>query len=391
MLLSLLEALRQSGIRVGTRELLDAHAALQAGLPAMEPAAMHGLLRAIWIKDERHYDRFDRVFGAWWQGVAQVADSLATEVPEDWLRAEWMRRLSAEEQAQIQSLGGLEALLQAFRERLAEQRERHAGGNRWVGTGGSSPFGHGGWHPEGLRVGGSGGQGRAVKVWESRRYRALASDAPLNDRNLQLALRQLRQFARQGRADELDIQATIQATAAEGGLLQLQLRPERHNAVKILLLLDVGGSMDAHVAICEQLFTAVRGEFKRLSHCYFHNCMYEKLWTGDGRHARGSIDSLTLLRTHPPDTRVIIVGDAAMAPYELSEPGGSVDYVNAEAGKVWLQRWVDRFPHLVWLNPVAEAQWAHTQSTRMIQQLIGPRMYPLTTDGLAAATRELRR
>lgn len=391
MLLSLLEALRQSGIRVGTRELLDAHAALQARLPAMEPAAMHGLLRAIWIKDERHYDRFDQVFGAWWQGATQAEDLLATDVSEDWLRAEWMRRLSAEERAQIQSLGGLDALLQAFQQRLAEQRERHAGGNRWIGTGGSSPFGHGGWHPEGLRVGGRGGEGRAVKVWEARRYRALASDAPLNDRNLQLALRQLRKFARQGRVEELDIQATIQATAREGGLLQLQLRPERHNAVKILLLLDVGGSMDAHVAICEQLFTAVRSEFKRLSHCYFHNCMYEKLWTGDGHHASATIDSLTLLRTHPRDTRVIIVGDAAMAPYELSEPGGSVDYVNAEAGKVWLQRWVDRFPYLVWLNPVAEAQWAHTQSTRMIQQLIGPRMYPLTTDGLAAATRELRR
>ncbi len=391
MLLGLLEALRRGGIRLGVRELLDAHAALEARLAYADIDAVHALLRAIWIKDERQFDRYDRIFGQWWSGASAAADPQTTDIPADWLRGEWMRHLSAEDKARIQALGGLEALLRTLRERLAEQRERHAGGNRWVGTGGTSPFGHSGYHPEGVRIGGAGGQGRAVKVWESRRYRALADDAALDHRNLQLALRQLRRFAREGQAEELDIDATIQATAGDGGLLQLRWRPERHNAIKVLLLLDIGGSMDRHVTACQQLFTAVRSEFKRLDHYCFHNCMYEKLWIGDGNHASARVDSWTLLRTHPADTRVIIVGDAAMAPYELSEPGGSVDYANAEAGQVWLQRWLDRFAHLVWLNPLPEAEWAYTQSTRMIQQQIGPRMFPLTVEGLARATRALRR
>ncbi len=390
MLIGLFDAVRAAGVPVSLRELLDLHAALQARLAYADLDDFYALARLLWVKDERHYDRFDQAFGIWWRGAAGMA-APDKPIPEEWLRQDFLRQLSEEDKARIEKLGGLEALMEAFRQRLTEQHERHAGGNRWIGTGGTSAFGAGGHHPEGIRVGSRGGGRSAVKVWERRQFRDLADDAELGVRNLQLALRRLRRFARQGAQDEFDLGGTIDATARDAGLLHVKLRPERHNAIKVLLLLDVGGSMDDHVQACEQLFTAARGEFKRLTHYYFHNCVYERLWRNNGTRYSDSIDTLEVLRTHPPDTRLIFVGDAAMAPYEITETGGSVEHNNAESGAVWLQRLAAKFPRLVWLNPMPTRTWNYTVSNRLIVELLGPRMFELTPQGIEQAVRVLLR
>jgi len=390
MLIGLFNAVRAAGVPVSLRELLDLHSALQAHLAFADQDDFYELTRLIWVKDERHYDRFDQAFGAWWQGVVTEPLTPDALIPDEWLRRDFMRQLSDEEKAQIEKLGGLDALMEAFRQRLAEQKERHAGGNRWIGTGGTSPFGSGGYHPEGIRVG-QGGNRSAVKVWDKRQFRGLADDAELGVRNLQMALRRLRRFARQGAQEEFDLGGTINATARDAGLLNVKMRPERRNAIKVLLLLDIGGSMDDHVHTCEQLFTAARGEFKRLTHYYFHNCVYERLWQGDGGTYSNSIDTLEVLRTHPPDTRLIFVGDAAMAPYEITHSGGSVEHNNAESGAVWLQRMATKFPRLAWLNPMPMNSWDYTVSNRLIAELLGPRMFELTPKGIELAMRELVR
>lgn len=391
MLLGLFQAARSAGVPVSLRELLDLHAALDARLVFADTDALYQLARVTWVKDERHFDRFDRAFGAWLNGVAAAPDPIDALIPEDWLRRDFMRTLSDEEKARIETLGGLDKLLEEFRKRLEEQKSRHAGGNRWIGTGGSSPFGAGGYHPEGIRVGPLGGGRRAVKVWDRREFRDLADDVELGSRNIQLALRRLRRFARQGAAEEFDIGGTIEATARDGGLLNIRMRPERHNAVKVLLLLDVGGSMDDHVRVCEELFSAAKSEFKRLTSFYFHNCVYEHLWSNNRERYNDRTPTAEVLRTYPPDTKLIFVGDAAMAPYEVTAIGGSVEHANPEAGSVWIKRLAARFPKLAWINPTPREHWNHTMSTQIIRELVDDRMYGLTPKELEAAMRALVR
>ncbi|MBS7458083.1 vWA domain-containing protein [Coralloluteibacterium stylophorae] len=390
MFLSLFHALRAERVPVTPREWLDLLAALDAGVAFAEPEALYALARTVLVKDERHYDRFDRAFGRYMKRVAEHADEIGT-IPEDWLRQTLRRELSDEEKAKVQALGGLDELMKAFRERLAEQHERHAGGSKWIGTGGSSPFGAGGWHPEGIRVGPQGGGRSAVKVWDQRQFAGLDGDAELSPRNLKMALRRLRRFAREGAAEEFDLDGTVEATAREGGMLDIRMRPERHNAVSVLLLLDIGGSMDDHVHAAEALFGAARSEFKRLEHFYFHNFVYGFVWRDDRRVDANRIDTFELLRRYHPEHKVIFVGDAAMSPYEISHAGGSGEYWNEEAGATWFGRIRGHFRKVAWINPVPRGHWHYTKSTDMVRQLVDDHMYPLTPDGLAGAMRFLAR
>jgi uncharacterized protein len=385
-------ALRAAGIPVSITEFLALLAALAAGVAELSAQDFYYLARACLVKDERHYDRFDRVFAGIFQGAEQAFTELAATVPAEWLQSLAARTFSAEERRRIAALGGWEKLLQTLRERLREQQHRHAGGNHWIGSGGTSPFGTAGFNPEGIRIGERrAGEGGAVKVWEQRAYRNLDDDVELGTRNLKLALRKLRRFAREGALEELDLEGTIDATARNGGLLDLQLVPERHNAVKVLLLLDVGGSMDGHVRICEQLFSAARSEFKHLESFYFHNFLYESLWKDNQRRAATLVPTLRVLRTYGRDYRVILVGDAAMSPYEIAQPGGSIEHWNEEAGAVWMQRLCAAFPRLVWLNPEPAERWGYSPSTGITRELIAGRMFPLTLAGLDLAIGELRR
>lgn len=391
MLIGLFDALRAATLPVSLRELLDLHAALDARLVFADVDAFYRLAKLVFVKDERHYDRFDRGFANWINAVESAKTPLDALIPEDWLRQDFLRRLSDEEKLKLEALGGLEKLMEAFRKRLEEQTGRHAGGNRWIGTGGTSPFGVGGYHPEGIRVGPNGGNRSGVKVWEQRNFRDLDDSVALGSRNIQLALRRLRRFARQGAADEFDIDGTIKATARDAGLLNVRMRPERHNAIKVILLLDVGGSMDDHVRVCEELFSAARSEFKRLHHYYFHNCVYEHLWTNNRQRYSERVPTNEVLRRYGADHKLIVVGDAAMAPYEISHPGGSVEHDNAEPGALWLQRLAAKFPHLAWINPNPRPAWDYTTSTRMIRELVDERMFELSPAGLDAAMRRLLR
>jgi uncharacterized protein with von Willebrand factor type A (vWA) domain len=390
MLIGFFEALRAERVPVALREWLDLVAALDADLAFADAEAFFHLSRTILVKDERHYDRFERAFAKHFDGVARIDPLQLAQIPDDWLRETQRRVLSDEEKARIEALGGLDKLLDEFRKRLAEQRERHAGGNRWIGTGGASAFGAGGYNPAGIRVGPRGGGRSAVKVWERRDYRALDGDADLSPRNFKLALRRLRRFAREGAADELDLEATIDATAREA-MLDIRLRPERHNAVKVLLLLDIGGSMDDHVAVCEALFGAARSEFKRLEHYYFHNFIYGSLWRDQHLRMSESVATSELLRRYNPDYKLIFVGDAAMAPYEITDIGGGIDDFDGfgEPGVVWFRRLTAHFRKVAWLNPIPRAHWGYTTSNAMIRELVDEHMYPLTPDGLAEATRWL--
>ncbi len=389
MLTGLFESLRAARLPVSLREWLDLLAALDADLGFADIDQFFLLARTVLVKDERHFDRFDQAFGTYFRGVTRIDPELAKDIPEDWLRQTLQRSLSDEEKARIQALGGLEKLLEEFRRRLDEQKERHQGGNRWIGTGGSSPFGAGGFHPEGIRVGPKGGGKSAVKVWDKRQFRNLDEDAELGPRTLQIALRRLRRFARVGAADELDLDGTITATAREAGMLDIRMRPERHNAVKVLLLLDIGGSMDEHVYACESLFAACRSEFKRLDHYYFHNFIYESVWKDNRRRFSERTPVHELLRRYNPDHKVVFVGDAAMAPYEVSHPGGSIEHWNEEAGEVWFKRIAERFKKLVWLNPSPRKSWDYSMSTEHIRKLADNRMFPLSIEGLTEAMRAL--
>lgn len=392
MLLNLFHELRTARVPVSLRELLDLIGALEEKLVFADMEQFYYLARAILVKDESHYDKFDQAFAAYFDGLQSTDQAIEALIPEEWLRREFMRSLSEEEKAQLKSLGGLEQLLETFKQRLREQQKKHGGGSKWIGTGGTSPFGSGGYHPEGIRVGDAGErQGRAVKVWEQREYRDLDDQVEVGTRNIKMALRRLRQFARDGATEELDLDATIEHTARDGGLLNIRMRPERRNAVKLLLLFDIGGSMDAHIHTCEELFSACRAEFKHLEYYYFHNFVYEHLWKNNERRNSELVSTWDVLHTYGEDYRVIFVGDAAMAPYEVTHRGGSVEHWNEEPGQVWMQRFLDKFDKLVWLNPYPQHAWHYTHSTQIIRQLLGDRMYPLTLAGLEEAMRELSR
>ncbi len=392
MLVQFFFELRRAGILVSISEFLVLLAALRARVAQVSAQDFYYLARACLIKDERHYDRFDRVFAEVFTGAERLFQELLGAVPAEWLRSLGARVFSEEDKQRIEALGGWDKLLETLRERLREQQERHEGGNKWIGTGGTSPFGAHGYNPQGIRIGQEhSGQRRAVKVWEQREFRNLDDSVELGTRNLKLALRKLRKFAREGAADQLDLEGTIDATARNAGLLDLKLVPERHNAVKVLLFLDVGGSMDDHVRVCEELFSAARSEFKHLEHFYFHNFIYEHLWKDNGRRFAAQTPTERVLRTYGHDYRVIVVGDATMSAYEITQPGGSIEHWNKEAGALWMQRLCAAFPRLVWLNPEAEGRWAYTPSVRLTRELVRERMFPLTIAGLDLAIRELKR
>ena len=384
--------LRTAGVPVSLTEFLSLLQALEARVASCSAEEFYWLARLALVKDERHFDRFDRVFAQHFEGAERLFEKIIAEVPADWLKQLAERVLSEEERRKIEALGSWDKLLETLRQRLAEQKERHEGGSKWIGTGGTSPFGSGGYNPEGVRIGDAGKrQRRAVKVWESREYRNFDDQREIGTRNLKVALRRLRKFARQGAADELDLGGTIDATARNAGWLDLKLRPERRNTIKVLLLLDVGGSMDDHVRVCEELFSAARSEFRHLEYFYFHNFIYEGLWKDNRRRHTERTSTLQMLRTFNADYRVIFVGDATMSPYEIVQPGGSVEHWNEEAGSAWMQRIAAHFPYLVWLNPEPEERWDWTPSIRLTQELVGERMFPLTLDGLDRATAALRR
>jgi hypothetical protein len=391
MLVRFFGDLRAGGIPVTLPEFLSLLEALGARIAAQSPEQFYYLARLALVKDERHFDRFDRVFAEHFAGAEKVFEKIVAELPDDWLKQLTERLLTEEEKRRVAALGGWNKLLETLRERLAEQKKRHEGGSKWIGTGGTSPFGHGGFNPEGVRIGGASKQGRAVKVWDARDYRNLDDGIELGTRNLKMALRRLRRFAREGAAEELDLHGTIDATARNAGYLDLKLVPERRNAVKLLLLLDVGGSMDAHVKVCEELFSAARAEFKHLEYYYFHNFPYERFWKDNRRRFSAVTSTTALLRTFNSDYRVVFVGDATMSPYEIQQPGGSVEHWNEEAGRVWMGRIGAHFPRLVWLNPESQDRWKWSPSIGITRDLVGGRMFPLTLHGLDEAMRELKR
>ena len=389
MLIDFFYTLKKTGLPVSIKELLHLLEALQKRLAFCNLDDFYLLARLCLIKDEKYFDRFDKAFALYFNELESVDDILEALIPEDWLRAEFMKHLSAEEKAEIESLGGLEKLLETFKQRLKEQQERHAGGNKWIGTGGTSPFGHSGYHPEGIRVGGESRNKSAVKVWEKRQFKDLDDGVELGTRNLKVALRKLRKFARTGAHEELDLDDTISSTARNAGLLDIKMVPERHNAVKVLLFLDVGGSMDPYIKICEELFSACRTEFKHLEYFYFHNFIYENVWKDNARRFSENIPLEEVLRTYGSDYKVIFIGDASMAPYEISHAGGSVEHMNQEPGYVWMQRLKSTFEKVVWLNPVEESYWQYTYSIEMTTQLVEGEMYPLTLAGMEAAIKSL--
>jgi len=391
MLVRFFLMLRDAGVPVSLTEFLALLEALKARVGALSVDDFYVLGRTVLVKDERHYDRYDRVFAAHFKGLEQAFAALAAAtVPEEWLRRMAELTLSAEERAKVEALGGFEQLMEALQERLRAQQGRHEGGNKWIGTAGRSPFGAYGYNPEGVRIGQDGSRNRsAVKVWDRREFRNLDDTVELGTRNIKLALRRLRRFAREGAAEELDLGGTIDATARNAGWLDLKLVPERHNAIKVLLFLDVGGSMDDHVRACEELFTAARSEFKHLEYYYFHNFVYETVWRDNSRRHAERIPTLEVMRTYGPDYRLVLVGDATMGPYEIVQPGGSIEHWNEEAGAVWLGRLQRAYPKHVWLNPEPQDRWDYVPSIGVARQLLDGRMYPLTLAGIDGAMRAL--
>ena len=390
MFLSFLDELRAAGIPASLKEHLVLLEALDAEVVGRTPEEFYYLARATYVKDEGLIDRFDQVFAKVFRGLATDYGQQPADVPEDWLKAVAEKFLTPEEMAAIQSLGSWDEIMATLKERLAEQQGRHQGGNKWIGTGGTSPFGNGGYNPEGVRIGGEGRHGRAIKVWDQREFRNLDSTKELGTRNIKVALRRLRRFAREGAADELDIDGTIDGTARQGWL-DVRMRPERRNAVKLLLFLDVGGSMDPWVKLCEELFSAATAEFRNMEFFYFHNCPYEGVWKDNRRRFQERTPTWDVLHKFGHDYKCVFVGDASMSPYEISHPGGSVEHRNEEAGAVWLHRLTTTYPASVWLNPIPQEQWGYTQSLRMVRDIMGDRMYGLTLDGLDQAMRELTR
>ncbi|MWV27991.1 VWA domain-containing protein [Aurantiacibacter rhizosphaerae] len=390
MLLNFLDELRSAGIRASLKEHLTLLEALDSDVIERRPEDFYYLARATYVKDEGLLDRFDQVFHKVFNGVFSELGEEQASIPEEWLRAVTEKFLTEEERAKIEELGDWDEIMETLKKRLEEQEGRHEGGNKWIGTGGTSPFGHSGYNPAGVRIGGESRDRRAIKVWEKREFANLDSTRDLGTRNIKVALRRLRRFAREGAADELDLDATIRGTAKQGWL-DIRMRPERHNAVKLLLFLDVGGSMDDHVKVTEELFSAATSEFKNMEFYYFHNCLYESVWKDNSRRWSERIPTWDLLHKYGHDYKIIFVGDAAMSPYEIAWEGGSVEHMNEETGETWLKRVVDTYPAVAWLNPKAQRTWQYTQSTQMIRQIMGDRMYPLTLDGLDDAMRALSR
>ena len=389
MFLSFFASLRQAHVPVTPREYLVLMQALEEGLADYSVEHFYHLSRALLVKDERNLDKFDVVFAASFKGLASLTDAVEqVNIPDEWLRKLAERYLSPEEKAELKALG-FERLMETLRERLAEQKGRHQGGSKWIGTAGTSPFGAYGDNPEGIRIGQKEGRNRsAVKVWDRRDFKDLSGSEELGPRNIKIALRRLRRFAREGAAEELDLDNTIRGSASKG-YVDVQLRPERRNAVKVLLFLDVGGSMDWHVEAAENMFSAARSEFKRLEHFYFHNCLYETVWKNNWRRAEERVSTRDLINSYGRDYRVVFVGDASMSPYEIVSPGGSVEHLNPEPGRIWLERALIAWPRTVWINPTPENHWSYSHSTMMIADLFQRRMFPLTPDGVEAAMRAL--
>lgn len=390
MFINFLDELRLAGIPASLKEHLTLLAALDAEVIERTPEDFYYLARATYVKDEGLLDRFDQVFAKVFRGIAHTWGQQTAEIPADWLQAVAEKFLTPEEMEQIKSLGSWDEIMATLKKRLEEQEGRHQGGNKWIGTGGTSPYGNNGYNPEGVRIGGEGKQKRALKVWDQREFKNLDSTRELGTRNIKVALRRLRRFAREGAADELDIDATIDGTARQGWL-DVVMRPERHNAVKLLLCLDIGGSMDAFVKLCEELFSAATTEFKNLEFFYFHNCPYEGLWKDNRRRFQERTPTWDVLHKFGHDYKLVFVGDASMSPYEITHPGGSVEHFNEEAGATWIQRLTNTYPAAVWLNPIPQPQWGYSQSVTIIRELMNDRMYPLTLGGLDEAMRELTR
>ena len=385
MLVQFFLGLRNAGIPVTIRELLDLIAGLESRLAFVDVDEFYQLARICMVKDEKYYDRFDKAFGSYFSDLSTLDDIIEAMIPDDWLRREFLKQLSDEEKAKIESLGVLDKLIEEFKKRLDEQKGRHAGGNKWIGTGGTSPYGHSGYNPEGIRIGGESRNKKAVKVWERRDFKNLDDNVELGTRNIKVALRRLRKFARTGAADELDINDTISSTAKNGGMLDLKMVPERHNAVKVLLFFDVGGSMDPHIRVCEELFSAARTEFKHMEYYYFHNYIYESVWDNNIRRHSERIQLLDILHKYSSDYKVIFVGDASMSPYEIVQPGGSVEHWNEESGEMWMRRLRETYEKVAWLNPVPPQDWNWTQSIKLVEQQMEGHMYPMTLGGLEQA------
>lgn len=390
MFLNFIDELRAAGIPASLKEHLVLLEALDKNVIEQTPEAFYYLSRATFVKDEGLLDRFDQVFQKVFRGILTDYGQAPVDVPEDWLKKIAERYFSKEEMESIKALGSWDEIMETLKKRLEEQQKRHQGGNKWIGTNGTSPFGHSGYNPEGVRIGGEGQHGRAVKVWEKREFANLDNGRELGTRNIKVALRRLRRFAREGAAEELDLDATVSGTARRGWL-DLVMRPERHNAVKVLLFLDVGGSMDSFIRLVEDLFSAATAEFKNMEFFYFHNCLYEGVWKDNRRRWSQRTPTWDILHKYGHDYKVIFVGDAAMSPYEISHPGGSVEHMNEEAGATWLRRVVQTYPATVWLNPTPERQWDYSSSTRMIRDIMEGAMYSLTLEGLDRAMRELTR
>ncbi len=391
MLIDFFLHLRSARLPVSIKEYLILLEAIGKGVIGQSVDEFYHLSRATLVKDERNFDKFDRAFGVYFKGLQSIP-GIELDLPLDWLQRQFQREFTAEEKAAIEAMGGLEQLLERLRQLLEEQKGRHEGGSKWIGTNGTSPFGNGGYNPQGIRVGGpSAGNRTAVKVWEQRSYRDYDDEVELGTRTIKIALRRLRRFAREGAEEELDLDGTISSTARNAGYLDIRLRPERHNTIKVLMLLDVGGTMDDHITRTEELFSAAKSEFKHLEFYYFHNCVYDFVWKNNRRRQAERLMTWDLLRKFNSSYRLVLVGDATMSPYEVLQPGGSVEYNNEEPGAVWLQRLVERFPKFAWLNPEPEGVWEYRQSISVIRQLMANRMYPVTLAGLERAMRDLTR
>ena len=382
--------LRSGGLNTSITELLHLLEAMQYGIAKFSVENFYYLSRSILVKDESLFDRFDQIFTAHFSGIEKIINELFKDVPEEWLRKQAQLMLTEEERAQIESMGGFEKLIETLKKRFEEQKDRHQGGSKWIGTAGTSPYGAYGYNPEGIRIGQPGSvHRRAVKVWDKREFRNLDNSVNIGTRSIKIALRQLRKFAREGIADQLDIDNTIKKTAKNAGLLELEMVPEKHNSIKILLCLDVGGSMDDHVRVCEELFSAASSEFKNLEYFYFHNFLYEKLWKDNSRRHAEQIPLNEIINKYGPEYKLILVGDATMSPYEIAYPGGSIEHWNEEPGSVWLKRMLDHFKNAVWMNPEEKQHWNFTPSIKLTHDLMEGRMFPLTLDGLSEAIKEL--
>jgi uncharacterized protein with von Willebrand factor type A (vWA) domain len=390
MLIPFFFKLRDFGVPASITEFLTLLEGLQAQLASSSAEDFYYLSRTCLVKDERHFDRFDRAFAAYFKGAEELFAAMLAKIPQEWLQRTSERILSEEEKAKIEALGGWDKLIETLKKRLEEQKGRHEGGNKWIGTGGTSPFGAHGYNPEGVRIGQDSSRNRrAVKVWDQREFSNLSDNVELGTRNIKIALRKLRRFAREGAADQLDLDNTIDATARNAGLLDLKFMPERHNAIKVLLFLDVGGSMDDHVRVCEELFSAARTEFKHLEYFYFHNFIYESVWKDNRRRRLEKVATHDVMRTYGGDYKLIFVGDATMSPYEIVQPGGSVEHWNEEAGAIWMQRMTNNWQSFVWLNPEPMERWDYTPSVQLTRELLEDRMFPLTLGGLDQAIKAL--